>query len=577
MKKGISSVVAASLLLVVAVFVVLSFQNWNKYYMSDVLTSIETSREIQSSIGIDKIIGDKLYIKSLSPDNISSFKIKISGKICNVTDNLSQGINEIDISDCLENLSNSVVDIVIVTGDKIKQKKLYLDDTNEEVNVLSAPSVLAKRNVTSLFQLQNMNFSSGYNSVYSQNKVYVSAYDGDIAMSADIMTNYNISGMNTFYVIKYDINSNNIDWIFQPENLSANINMVPLETILDESGNVLVFFKSKGNFTIGSYDIVSDKQDLFYLKLSPTKQVLSLTKIASVEYSGCFYEFDILKQTRLFYAKSNNKYVTFKIAGTCNIDFFNTTINNDIDGVRFLAKFDSGDNLKWVATRNTTNLLFQNDITTMTADNGESLYVAVEEPDAGFPNTIVKFDSNGDVIEKINGSCVIHTIEVIDNNMYIRAAVSNSDICYVAGKMFTNTTLNALFLKYDLSFNYLSSLVVPINMYTKKGIIQNENYLYTPVFKKESFDLGNNLTIGDGSMKMYLLATDLDLNLKQVSPIANLLTEDAMTMLISTSFFDFDNSNNFYFGGIGPNMIYTFDNGLTLDEGLGNFFVAKYE
>ena len=127
MRKGIGPVVASSLLLVVAVISLVAFQTWYSSYQSKILTSTENgeNNEILST-EIEGLVGDTLYVTSGFDENVSITGIEIGGINCNVTSNLSSGINEINIGNCTQNLTKQVHNILVFTNKTVLDKGIYL-------------------------------------------------------------------------------------------------------------------------------------------------------------------------------------------------------------------------------------------------------------------------------------------------------------------------------------------------------------------------------------------------------------------------------------------------------------------
>ena len=175
-KKAISPVIATALLLVVAVVAVVGFQTWFGSYSSSMFTKVETQSNEASSDGtlaINTLIGNTLYVKNGVTDNISINSLKIGGIICNVTQNLSLGINEINVTTCLLNLSTNTPSIVLTTNTKILDKQVYLKDITP--NVVSESS-FANCSAIDGIQLNHTqaavfyNSSSGFSTCYSQTR-----------------------------------------------------------------------------------------------------------------------------------------------------------------------------------------------------------------------------------------------------------------------------------------------------------------------------------------------------------------------------------------------------------------------
>ena len=127
-KKAISPVVATALLLVVAVISVVGFQGWFTAFSSSVFTDVEVDTQKSSSqVGVEDLVGDILYINS--GDNLSIKSISIGGTDCNINSSFS-GLAKIDVSSCIENLTNPAANILVITDDGIYDSYQYLDSAS---------------------------------------------------------------------------------------------------------------------------------------------------------------------------------------------------------------------------------------------------------------------------------------------------------------------------------------------------------------------------------------------------------------------------------------------------------------
>jgi hypothetical protein len=133
-KKTISGIVAIALLLVVSVLAVVGFQGWFNTYYSSVLNDVEvrSSNSVDGSINIEKVIGNTLYVKNNAVDNLSINDIKISNITCNISQDLSLGINEINIEYCINMTTRSTTDVVLVTNQGVYVKEVFLKKTNSD-------------------------------------------------------------------------------------------------------------------------------------------------------------------------------------------------------------------------------------------------------------------------------------------------------------------------------------------------------------------------------------------------------------------------------------------------------------
>ena len=142
-KKAISPVVAVSLLLVVSVGAVVSFQGWFSEFSSTLLVDVE--KEISSSsvnLNPEGIVGNNLYFSNSGNSNISINSILINGKNCNLNNkSIGQGLSKFNISVCIENATSPYQNLVVITENKIIEKTLYLDIVTP-VSIIFTPSIL---------------------------------------------------------------------------------------------------------------------------------------------------------------------------------------------------------------------------------------------------------------------------------------------------------------------------------------------------------------------------------------------------------------------------------------------------
>lgn len=124
-KKGLGAVVATSLLLVVGVVAVISFQSWYETFQSTKLVDVSQQSNDGLSSSIESLVGTNLYLKSKS--NLSVTSVIINGINCNIVDNLSLGVDNLDISNCISNLSEGKSDILILTDKGTLQKVINLE------------------------------------------------------------------------------------------------------------------------------------------------------------------------------------------------------------------------------------------------------------------------------------------------------------------------------------------------------------------------------------------------------------------------------------------------------------------
>jgi len=104
--KTISPIVAIALLLVIAVIAAINFQGWFSNYSSNIFSDVEIKSFKSNSLsGIETLVSDKLYFKNNIEDNLSILSIKIGDRDCNISKNISLGMQSIDLDSCSLNQS----------------------------------------------------------------------------------------------------------------------------------------------------------------------------------------------------------------------------------------------------------------------------------------------------------------------------------------------------------------------------------------------------------------------------------------------------------------------------------------
>lgn len=148
-KKAISPVIATALLLVVCVVAVVGFQNWYQIYSSEMFSDLEVQSSNYNVVGIETVIGDTLYVKSGSENNLTISKLEIDGVECQLNTHLSLGMNELDVSDCVGSITTSTPDIVLITENNIIEKKVYVDNIVVDLNAIN-PNCYNSSNIGTL-------------------------------------------------------------------------------------------------------------------------------------------------------------------------------------------------------------------------------------------------------------------------------------------------------------------------------------------------------------------------------------------------------------------------------------------
>lgn len=127
-KLGMSPVIATALLLVVAVIALVGFQAWYTSYQTKILTNVESDKGVEyiSNSGISNVIGDEIYFVNPKSTNLTLTKLEIGDTNCNVSQNLSPGLNRININNCDNNISPGLNTVTVFTDDRIFSENFFI-------------------------------------------------------------------------------------------------------------------------------------------------------------------------------------------------------------------------------------------------------------------------------------------------------------------------------------------------------------------------------------------------------------------------------------------------------------------
>lgn len=123
-KKAISSIIATSLLLIISIISIITFQNWYQNYNSKFFLNFENKIQNSNNIKIEKLVGNSLFLKNQGK-NSTILKIKVAKKNCNfTTKTIKTGINEIKLKNCEK--KTGIQEIVVFTKNQIIEKNVFL-------------------------------------------------------------------------------------------------------------------------------------------------------------------------------------------------------------------------------------------------------------------------------------------------------------------------------------------------------------------------------------------------------------------------------------------------------------------
>lgn len=198
-KKAIIPIISMSLLIIVVVVAIISLQNWFSNFNSNIKMKVENQNTV-NNIEIENLIGTILYLKNLNSIDIIINSIKIGDKTCNIdSQNISPGLQEINISDCVDGNLGTINEVVVISDQNVYSKSIYLEeeisDTAQEVNINSIIDDFSLGNLDNI-QVYNDNLVLDENSgEYFQTGNYTSkVYDaGALANWDNLSIEYSLS------------------------------------------------------------------------------------------------------------------------------------------------------------------------------------------------------------------------------------------------------------------------------------------------------------------------------------------------------------------------------------------------
>jgi len=126
-KKAISTVVAVVLLILITIFISISFNNWNQEYFSNMVSDVEQTNTIETNTGIEGIIGGKLsFYNEGNKKKITT--IEINQEYCDVEIEINKKSSTlINISDCTQTISTGMHNIKVLTDAGLYQKSIFIE------------------------------------------------------------------------------------------------------------------------------------------------------------------------------------------------------------------------------------------------------------------------------------------------------------------------------------------------------------------------------------------------------------------------------------------------------------------
>jgi surface protein len=146
-KKAISPIIGSTLLLVVAIIASIAFQNWFQSFQSVGFNDVNNQATISDDVEIEEILGDNLYLNAGTKLVINS--IEIGGIDCEISGTYSE-LSKIDISSCLELVTNPIVNVIITTEDSVISSTQYLIESESNSLLISSQTCFNSSNVNTI-------------------------------------------------------------------------------------------------------------------------------------------------------------------------------------------------------------------------------------------------------------------------------------------------------------------------------------------------------------------------------------------------------------------------------------------
>jgi hypothetical protein len=127
-KRAIASILGGLFVMVIVVLSLLTYNIWLDKKLDKNYADIEINTK--DIFIIDKLIGNKLYLKNNFNKEINITNIAIGKNNCNIIKNINPGMNEINIGNCAEDLDKNPKEIIIYTNEGIFSKYEIIKNNN---------------------------------------------------------------------------------------------------------------------------------------------------------------------------------------------------------------------------------------------------------------------------------------------------------------------------------------------------------------------------------------------------------------------------------------------------------------
>ena len=267
-KKALSPVVGTALLLVVAVVAVVGFQGWFQTFSSNLFVDVEQQGSISNlDLGIETLVGSNLYIKAGNGLNITS--VSIDGNDCAIS-GIYFNMSEIDVSDCLESVTSTRPEIVLVTDKGVSSKYVLLSGVSQGSSSLSSTNPRAAPECYTALT-NTLGSWSGCQDMLIVNRSMLDTATSNNPINGGEDYYIGFGGQNyTFGDSDYNIfvgQVTDMDWLFSWTTFNSNINYWDVSSVTTMRG--MFGWNDFFNQPLNYWDVsnVTDKNFMFQLAI----------------------------------------------------------------------------------------------------------------------------------------------------------------------------------------------------------------------------------------------------------------------------------------------------------------------
>lgn len=609
-KKGLGAVVSTSLLLLVAVAAIVGFQGWFQDFSSGTFSDVETKSSSGSlNTGIEDVIGNTIYFMNGNSENLSINSVTIDSIECpDLNDSYSSGIIELDVSDCISNITTSIPEIIIYTDTGL---------ISETVFIKNSPSIFQKVFIfpptTQWISYPLIDGEVSYEHIYdlgldSQNNLYATGYmDSNISLENGIVVDwageYGSIHNSDFFLVKYDTSGTPL-WATTAVNASLS-EAGGTQLFVSENDDIYVLFEG-GNALSYNYDfgngvsLVKNSDsyfDSFVIKYNSSGVAQFVTNVIELNTAD-FNGFDLVVDD------TENIYVVGNAKGHLDLGngvFFNSTNTNF-----YLIKYNSSGDTQWLKQPLNDSESISS-AQSVYVDSLGNIYVGgswtnnlnltgtisyTNDLDSNF--FINKYDSDGNLIWSRTsdyGGQYLHEMKIVNNNIYVLGSLKfTSNNLTINGNLIT-TLKGSFIMKYDIGGNfiwaqsvgntseYVNNLVFHDNYVGDNfDVDDNENIYFTTMDSNSIITSFGNNSDGvsveiTGNNGFYLLKYDLNgipIWVKRSENIPSGFHEGTSVVV--------DNMGGIYTSIITKDDNIEFDNEITsIHEGFDDFVIVKFQ